>query len=76
MLYKNVYIDTTCLYMPEIREPLSIRFASGKDPCVAHLPDIERGFESVEAAKKFIDRNLKRIKKKCDEDAKKNGIPF
>ena len=76
MLYKNVWLDLECLYMPELLQSNSVNFIKDQQPCVAHLPDIERGFETVVAAKKYIDKNLKRIKKECAEHSKKHGLPF
>ena len=72
MVYKNTLIDLECLYMPE----LLVEYGPMNRPCVAHLPDIERGFSSVEEAKKFIDENLESIQAECDANSKKHGIPF
>jgi len=76
MIYKGVYIDLECTYMPEIKQNNSTNFITDKQPCVAHLPDREGGFETVEAAKKYIDKNLKRIQKKEKMRAYLSGIPF
>ena len=76
MIYKRIWIDLDCTYMPEIKKPNSIHFITEKTPCVAHLPDIERGFGSIKEAKKYIDQNLKRIRKKEKERAKKFDLPF
>lgn len=76
MIYKDVFIDIECTYYPEIRQNSAKVYITGRMPCVAFLPDIERCFDSVENAKKFIDKNIKRIRKKCDEHSKKHGLPF
>jgi len=76
ILYKDVYIDFDSPYYPEWTTPNSIAFITNKRKCVAHLPDVERLFESEEEAKKYIDKNLKRIKNECQENAKKHNLPF
>lgn len=75
LLYKGVYIDTKCTYYPELLQTTEAILGVTK-PCVAHLPDIERCFDKPEKAMGFIDRNLRRIRKRCDEHSKKHGLPF
>ena len=76
MIYKGVFIDLECTYYPEIKEDNAKIYITGRRPCVAFLPDIERLFSSVEDAKKFIRKNIKRIRKECDVRSKKHDLPF
>ena len=63
--YKNVWIDTSGVYSPE-------------KYIVAFLPDCERYFKNIQAAKRFINdkRAMRRIKRKIKINNKKFGVYF